>query len=207
MRNPNQVQAEHKVATNGDNITNVFGTLTRREQDKLSGQLCRLVPEFADIDVVPQGMGQHSLRFQDAWKEDLWYSTNEVSDGTMLLLAYLLLQYQNPPVEILAIEEPERGLHPYLLEQLVMFLRKLTQDSVGKRPVQVVLATHSAELLEFLKPEEVRFLSRNTEDGSVTVSEAPTEEPAWTRAFDEYKQSMSSIWLSGGLGGVPGTVL
>lgn len=76
---------------------------------------------------------------------------------------------------------------------------------MGRKAVQVVLATHSAELLDFMRPEAVRFLSRNPEDGSVIVSEAPTGDVNWERAFKKYKSPLSSAWLFGGLGGVPGT--
>lgn len=122
----------------------------------------------------------------------------------MLVLAFIVLQYQNPPPDILTIEEPERALHPYLLDELIQFLRKMTTGEIGRKPVQVVLATHSAELLEYVRPEEVRFLTRSPEDGSVQVNEAPTNSTNWQQVYKEYRESLGSIWLSGSMGGVPG---
>ncbi|KFE68491.1 hypothetical protein DB31_7728 [Hyalangium minutum] len=120
------------------------------------------------------------------------------------MFAFLVLQYQRPPLDLITIEEPERALHPYLLDELIQFLRKLTTGEVGKQPVQVILATHSAELLDYVHPEEVRFLTRSAENGSVQVNEAQTNTPHWKQVYKEYRESLGGIWLSGGLGGVPG---
>nr|WP_275583531.1 AAA family ATPase [Archangium primigenium] len=159
---------------------------------------------FKDVDLLPTDKGRHRLRFQDRWNPDFWAEPNAVSDGTMLLLAFIALQFQRQPVNLITIEDPERALHPYLLDELIQMLRKMTTGEIGRKPVQVVLATHSAELLEYVRPEEVRFLTRSPEDGSVQVNQAATGSENWRRVYEEYKRSLGSIWLSGGMGGVPG---
>ena len=204
LRSANMLKHEAQLSSNGGNLTNVFGTLTRQQQAAVAQELCRLVPMFRDVDVVPTSQGHHQLRFQDRWNPDLWFAPAQVSDGTMLMLAFIVLQYQNPPVELITIEEPERALHPYLLDELIQMLRKMSTGEIGKKPVQMVLATHSAELLEYARPEEVRFLTRSREDGSVQVNQAATDTPNWRRVYETYNQSLGGIWLSGGMGGVPG---
>lgn len=204
LRSENLLASADRLSTTGNNVTNVFATLTRQHQASIAKELCRLVPMFGDVDLTPTSQGKHRLRFQDRWNSDLWFAPSQVSDGTMLVLAFLVLQYQNPPVDLITIEEPERALHPYLLEELIQFLRKMTTGEIGKKPVQVVLATHSAELLEYVRPEEVRFLTRSPEDGSVQVNEAPTDSTNWQQVYKEYRESLGGIWLSGSLGGVPG---
>ena len=72
------------------------------------------------------------------------------------------------------------------------------------KPTQVVLATHSAELLNFVEPREVRFMSRDTADGSVQIRPAPIDSAEWAAAYAAYEQSLGGLWLSGNLGGVPG---
>lgn len=205
LREENLVARAAKLSPSGDNLTNVFASLTRKQQMALSKTFCGLVPVFCDVDVVPTSQGKHELRFQDRWSEAVWYRPGEVSDGTMLVLAYLVLRYQNPQVELVTVEEPDRGLHPYLMEQLVGFFRMLsTQPDDGSKPLQIVIATHSAELLEHCRPEEVRFLDRDPGDGSVRVHEVDTASSDWERTFAAYRQSLGSVWLSGGVGGVPG---
>jgi predicted ATPase len=203
LRQSNQVNQEPALSSDGSNLTNVFASLTRRAQSDVARELCTLVPMFDDVDVQPVHAGWLQLRFHDRWA-DVWYEPHEVSDGTLLALALLLLQRQKSPVDVLAIEEPERGLHPWLLGEVIKILRGMTRGEIGPRKMQIILATHSAELLEFVEPQEVRFFGRDTPDGSVRVTEAPTKTPEWRVAFDEYRKSLGAAWLSGGLGGVPG---
>jgi len=203
-RLPNTLQPAQTLSIDGSNLANVFGTLTRKQQTELAQQICSLIPLFTDVDDVPVGGGTHQLRYQDRWNPSVWYTPHEVSDGTILLTSFLTLQYQTPPVSLVAIEEPERGLHPYLLEQLVGFLRGLSRGEGGRAAIQVVLATHSPELLEYLEPQEVRFVGRDAKTGSTTVKSVPSNDPDWPRYFAEYRESLREAWLSGSLGGVPG---
>lgn len=207
MRQPNQVREERTLSPDGSNLTNFIGTLTRKQRDELAQDLCQAVPLFQDVDVRASnliGSGNHVLWFQDRWNDEVWYRPDEVSDGTMLTLAFLALRFQIQPPDVLAIEEPERGLHPYMLADLVKLLRGMTQGALGGPPVQIVLATHSAELLDQAEPDEVRFMRRDHGDGSVTVERAQTGSDDWRKTYEVYQESLGSIWLSGGLGGVPG---
>lgn len=204
LRLPNLVQAAKQLTSDGGNLSNAFASLTRQQQASVAEELSRLVPSFRDVGVEPLSQGNHRIRFLDRWKESLWYPPGEVSDGTMLVTAYLVVQHQDPPVDLLAIEEPERGLHPYLLNEMVSLWRKMTQGKIGPRPIQIVLATHSAELLDHVQPSEVRFLTRDAQTGEVRVDEAPSDSEDWRQAYRTYQDSLGSMWLSGSLGGVPG---
>lgn len=203
MRLENEVENAAVLDERGSNLTNVFATLSRKTQGEVALALRQLVPVLQDVDVRPTQAGHHELRFQDRWDPSLWFTASEVSDGTMLMLAFLVLQHQEPPMELLAIEEPDRGLHPYLLGELVKLLRGMADGTIGPKAMQIVLATHSADLLDHLRPEEVRFLTRDPKDGAVVVEAVNPATPEWKGAFAEYKQSLGSVWLSGGVGGVP----
>ena len=64
------------------------------------------------------------------------------SDGTLRLLAYntLLNQPELPP--LIAIEEPERSLHPGALKEIAYVLEQLAKRT------QVIITTHSSQLLD-----------------------------------------------------------
>jgi predicted ATPase len=207
LRQANQLQQQEALSSDGSNLVNVFATLPRKTQDDVARRLRELVPLYADVNARPLSRGDHRLVFQDRWDANVWYEPSEVSDGSIVMLAFLMLPYLNPPVDVLAIEEPEHALHPFLLGEVVSMLRDLAHGRLSARPVQVALATHSAQLLNFLEPEEVRFLKRNLEDGSTVVEEAPVGTAEWQAACHAYQDSLGEMWLSGGLGGVPGIVV
>lgn len=204
LRSPVVVEESRLLTTNGSGLANLFDTLTRKEQDQVAKHFCSLVPMFQDVAVRPSSGGYQRFVWQDRWKSNLWYEPQQVSDGTLLILAYLLLPFQSPAPDLVAIEEPERGLHPFLLGELITALRKLATGELGTKPVQIILATHSADLLEHVDPSEVRFFHRRQDTGETVVREAPTSNPGWPKLLREYDNSLGDLWLSGGLGGVPG---
>ena len=203
LRQSNEVAETTALEPGGSNLVNLFASLTRRKQEEIAGDVRNLIPLFGDVAARPSAHGHHRLVFQDRWRPEVWFEAHQVSDGTMLMLAYLTVLRQTTPPELLAIEEPERGLHPYLIGELVRLFRRMSRGEVGGHVTQIVLATQSAELLEFAQPEEVRVLTR-TPDGGVRVDELPMASPEWDKALRAHEGSLSSLWLSGALGGVPG---
>jgi predicted ATPase len=167
------------LSPNGDNLATVFASLGPAQREAVVGQLCRLLPHIGDVSVQQTGPRSQQLRFQDRWQPMLWFTPWQVADSALLLLAFLLLPHQMPLPDVLTLDEPERGLPPRLLGELVGMLRRLSLGTAGQPPVQVVIATHSLELLEHVQPEEVRMLSRSPEDGSVRVSTPLEDAKNW----------------------------
>ena len=98
----------------------------------------------------------------------------QASDGAILFLGFLALANLPKPPRLLLIEEPETGIYPERLGQIVEMLRKMTKDAGDAAP-QIVFTTHSPYVLSFFEPEEVTFMSRG-EDGAVRarpLREAP----------------------------------
>ncbi len=113
-----------------------------------------------------------------------------VSDGALLVTAFLALAHGNAP-EILFVEEPENGLHYSLVKLAVEMLRKISTGTVGNRPRQVFLTTHSPILLNFAKPEEVRVFSRIA-DGATRVTSMENV-PHLKPLLEEF--GLGELWL------------
>lgn len=64
----------------------------------------------------------------------------QLSDGVLLVLAYLAILHSPAPPRVLLIEEPENGIHPQRLRQVLDILRSLVEN---QRHTQVLLTTHS----------------------------------------------------------------
>ena len=75
-----------------------------------------------------------------------------ISDGTSTIMAILIALYFQDG-EIILIEEPERHIHPSLINQLMLMI-----ESVDK---QVIITTHSPELLKYSELEDILFISRD----------------------------------------------
>ena len=68
-------------------------------------------------------------------------------------------------MDAVLVEEPENGIHPKRLQDILKILRDLIEEQTR---TQVILTTHSPYVLDLFKPEEVS-LCRMEDDGSVSV--------------------------------------
>ena len=91
---------------------------------------------------------------------------SSMSDGTLRLIAYLILLYQSEIPSLIGIEEPERNLHPGILKDVASILKRLSKRT------QVIFTTHSSQLLDCFQLEEISseisviLLSKKDESGT-----------------------------------------
>ena len=71
------------------------------------------------------------------------------SDGTLRLIAYYILLNEPELPPLIAVEEPERNLHPGALADIANVLEQIAQRS------QVIITTHSSQLLDVFNPENL----------------------------------------------------
>jgi predicted ATPase len=90
-----------------------------------------------------------------------WFSSAQESDGTLRMAGIITALLQEPPLTLIGIEEPELTVHPGALPLLYDFLVQASKRS------QVLITTHSPDLLGLLKADEVRVVERR--DGVTTV--------------------------------------
>jgi len=76
------------------------------------------------------------------------------SEGFRRLLAHLIALYQTPPKQALFFEEPEKGIHPGALAVLAQEFKACPEAGRG----QVVLTSHSPELLDHFEPGQLRVV-------------------------------------------------
>lgn len=82
-----------------------------------------------------------------------------LSEGLLYFLAFAMLRYLRP-TPLLLIEEPENGLHPARIGEVMSILREVS------RTTQVLLATHSPLVINELEPHEVTLVTRDQERGT-----------------------------------------
>jgi predicted ATPase len=84
----------------------------------------------------------------------LSFDVRQESEGFRRFLAHMLALYQNPSKQTLLFEHPESGLHPGVLEALAHEFKACPRDGRG----QVILTTHSPQLLDYFPPESFRVV-------------------------------------------------
>ena len=181
-----------RLSQTGNNLANVIQYLSESHPERLSRILKTLserVPRLEGVTAEPMPDGRLLLRIKDAPFPDPFLA-RFASDGTLKMLAYLVLLYDPDPLALLGIEEPENYLHPRLLYGLAEECRKVSGRS------QVLVTTHSPYFVDALKPKELWALERGA-DGytqAVRASEMPKVEE-----FMAEGALLGSLWMEGQL--------
>lgn len=116
---------------------------------------------------------------------------SQVSDGVLLILAYLTVLHLPEPPRLLLVEEPENGIHPKRIEEVLRLLRNLVGEQ-GK--TQVVMTTHSPYVVDLFAPEEVTLCRRDAE--GATVAHRLSNSRTVREQLDVF--SLGEIWTAEG---------
>jgi predicted ATPase len=185
--------AEH-LSKEGENLSLVTEFLYKRHRpvfDKIIGKLKKRVPGITSVDAKTTEEGRVLLRFQDGAFEDPFLARH-VSDGTIKMLAYLVLLFDPKPHPLLCVEEPENQLYPKLLWELAEEFREYAQ-----RGGQAFISTHSPDFLNACRIEEVFWLVKD--QGYTTVRRASEDEQI--KAYMADGDQMGYLWKQGFFGG------
>lgn len=151
----------------------------------------QVVPHFSDFAFNPSR--DHILL---QWRElysDMIFGPHQASDGALRIMALftLLLLPENNLPDVIVLDEPELGLHPYAIGVLAGLLKNLSYSS------QIILATQSLNLLNYFEPEEIVVMDRVK--GATTFTKHSSERlQEWLKEY-----SMAELWEKNVLGGIP----
>lgn len=147
-----------------DDVRGLFPTVKKLRPQNISDSEKALGIELLDGQVVP---------------------AKQMSAGLLYYLAFAALPYLES-TSVILIEEPENGLHPARIADVVRVLREVS------RTTQIIVATHSPLVLNELQPEEVSVVTRDTTSGTKVT---PLKD---TPNFEERAKvyALGELWVS-----------
>ena len=111
-----------------------------------------VMPEFHDFELEPDRLNPNDINLN--WRKrgsEYLFGPHQISDGSLRAMAIitLFLQPENDLPNVIILDEPELGLHPYALGIVAGLIRSASVKS------QVIVATQSASFVEYFEPSEV----------------------------------------------------
>jgi len=152
---------------------------------QLRDALVEKFPTLRSLGIAAVNQSMLALRAQ--LRDGTVVPAAQISEGLLYYAAYLTLQHLRP-VSLLLVEEPENGLHPSRIRDVVCVLRTLAEKGT-----QVVIATHSPLVINELRPEEVTLVTRASEARG-TVLTPMTKTKDFERRSKTY--ALGELWLS-----------
>ena len=189
-----------QLGSKGNNLASVLHRLEGLEGDEAIREeildwMEMIVPGIENIQTEGQRLDDRTaLRFKEKGIEKP-FPAHLVSDGTMYALCLLVAALDAPSgCGMTLIEEPERGLHPKAIRELIDLMR---QQASLENPIW--LTTHSESVVRALKLSELVLVDKV--EGRTTMKPADagniSQEDLAPLGLDE-------VWLSNLLaGGIP----
>ncbi len=184
---------QDRMSKTGDNLANVIQYLAEQHGARLEqifDVLRRRVPRIERVLAETMPDGRLLLQIKDAPFSHPVLA-KFASDGTLKMLAYLVLLYDPAPPPFIGIEEPENFLHPRLLPELAEECRAASSRT------QLLVTTHSPSFLNALRPDEVRVLWRDEQ--GYTQTRRAADLPGVSE-FVEQGALLGQLWMEGQLG-------
>jgi predicted ATPase len=167
LRNRSESQAPTTLLPDGSNLAAVLGRLSKENDKTLPAVLkdmSKMIPEMKNLSVksvTDRGDSVVEVELKDGSK----FSSRVLSDGTLRLLA--LVSLKNDPAHrgVLCFEEPENGVQPQRLKQILDVLYALatnfdSESGDGFPNIrQVLINTHSPGLLANVPANSLFFVS------------------------------------------------
>ncbi|MEG4808838.1 AAA family ATPase [Microcoleus sp. F8-D3] len=180
--------AQERLSPTGDNLPNVIQYLKEQHPQRLEEILKTLsvrIPRLEKVEASIMQDGRLLLEIKDApFSHPIL--AKFASDGTLKLLAYLIVLFDPNPLQLVGIEEPENHLHPRLLPQLAEECRSASANT------QLMVTTHSPFFVDSLKPEELWVLYRD-EKGFTQAKR--TADMRGVKEFMEHGALLGSLWM------------
>lgn len=172
LRAPQKYDARKPMDRHGSNWSSVLKDQPKESwKPELITALNRLTGDVEDIR-VRQAAGYLVTEFRhiSPTTKQKWFTTAQESDGTLRFAGIVTALLQEPPLPLLGVEEPELTVHPGAIPLLYDHLRQASKSS------QVIVTTHSPDLLDLVKASEVRVVVRQGGVTSVGVMDEDQRE-------------------------------
>ncbi len=208
---PGSLGTDDYVNSDASNLVSFFDNMRDEQPEIFSAikkDLTECLPEIKDIrfkKVEINGKIPKQIVLFDVYGRG--FMADEVSEGTLYFMALLAIIHQPSPPKLLMIEEPEKGIHPRRLHEVMNFIFELTD----KKDIRIILTSHSPQVVNEFEdfPESVFVFDsengetkvRNLLKDIIETSDRKSEETNLPKI--DYTKTLGEHWIYGFLGGVP----
>ena len=145
-------------------------------------------PNYTGIDFNILGSNIELMLEEDRLTRSI--HVTHISDGALRYLCLLAIIYNNRRGALVCIDEPETGLHPDMISEIVEGILSVCQES------QFIISTHNEYVLNQLNVSDVMVCEKDADNATQISTFHDEEFQAWALDY-----STGRLWRNGDLGG------
>ncbi|WP_400224628.1 AAA family ATPase, partial [Methanobrevibacter smithii] len=191
VRSTAEFSTDVRLRKNGANLSQILNLLKLNHTfdfARLEDTFSNINPNFKSIEITNlYGQSYLSLLEKNMSRA---IGALHISDGTLRFLLLESIFYNPSRGSLVAIDEPERGLHPDMIRSVAEMIK------YAARQTQIIVATHSPHLLNQFELEDVLVFEKNEENSTVVRTVSEDDFPDW-----EGDYLPGQMWLLGQIGG------
>jgi len=170
IKRPHETAGMPRLEENGENLVLVLKRiLADPEKSRRFHNLLQYMLPFTVAVGVEQYLGVSLLlKLREEYYDDSLLA-NLLSDGTVDVVALIVALFFEDK-DVVIIEEPERNIHPHLISGLMTLMK----DAARNR--QVIITTHSPEVVKHAGVQNLLLMSRDKEGFSMVSRPAENED-------------------------------
>lgn len=192
IRQPAISRLEKRVDPDGQNLISVLHTLYTGDRDFKRDINAAMQAAFGDDfdELVFPPAADQKIQLRIRWKSlKREQSAADLSDGTLRFLFLLTVLASPSPAPVIAIDEPETGLHPAMLPIVAEYAADAATRS------QIIMTTHSPQFLDAFKEVRPTTTVAKWENGETTLNTLSNDKLAyWLKEY-----SLGTLFRSGEL--------
>ncbi len=209
LKAPARLKAnEELVLPDGSNLVSFIDSMRDTKPKvirEIEKDLFRFTNEFNGIrllNVTRTGSSSTFKKLGLADKDDNTFWSDQLSEGVLYFLALLAIIHQPNPPHLLMLEEPEKGIHPRRIKEIIELIFQIAKD----KGIRIILTTHSTYVVDQFTefPEGVHIvdkIDKSTQVKNLKRDFIDKEEGREDKI--DYLSSLGEHWAIGFLGGVP----
>jgi len=138
------------------------------QRERFLTHLKNFLPFIEEVQTRKRGMKFIELGLNEIFFKKKFIPSFLISDGTINIIIYIVLLYFEEK-ELIIIEEPERNIHPKLIEEIIQTIKDVSK----RMNKQIILTTHNPLIVKYTGIENILTIYRDNK-GFSTI-EYPNE--------------------------------
>jgi predicted ATPase len=186
------ITGKRELSEDGGNLALAVKTIldSPEKKRKFSNLLRDVLPFVEDFSVQKFMDVSLILTMRERYAKSRDLPASSLSDGTIAIFAMIIaLYFEEKPFII--IEEPTSHIHPFLVARLMKMMKEASEKK------QVMITTHSTEVVKHALLDDILLISRDNEGFSLISRPGDKEE---VRTFLENEIGIEELYVQNLLG-------